>query len=53
VGSPETRAALSLVAAETAPELGFIEAVLEYGEIKPELLTSDVGLAEIIRRQRC
>jgi len=47
----ETRAALSLVLPMTAPELGFIEAVLEYGEIKPELLTSDVGLAEIIRRQ--
>ena len=47
----ETRATLRLVLPMTASELGFIEALAEHGEIKPELLTSDAGLADIIRRQ--
>lgn len=47
----ETRAALSLVLPMTASELGFLKALLEHGEIKPELLTADAGLADIIRRQ--
>jgi hypothetical protein len=47
----ETRAALSLVLPMTASELGFLETLLEHGEIKPELLTPDARLADIIRRQ--
>jgi hypothetical protein len=35
----------------TASELGFIEALAEHGEIKPELLTPDTGLSDVIRRQ--
>jgi len=47
----ETRAALSLVLPLTASEIGFVEALVDRGEIKPELLTPDAGLADIIRRQ--
>jgi hypothetical protein len=47
----ETRTALSLVLPMTVSELGFLEALLEHGEIKPELLTPDAGLTDIIRRQ--
>ena len=47
----ETRAALSLVLPMTASELGFLEALLGHGEIRPELLTADAGLTDIIRRQ--
>jgi hypothetical protein len=47
----ETRAALSLVLPMTASELGFLEALLGHGEIRPELLTTDAGFADIIRRQ--
>jgi hypothetical protein len=47
----ETRAALSLVLPMTASELGFLDALLDHGEIKPELLAPDAGLADVIRRQ--
>ena len=47
----ETRAALGLVLPMSTPELAFLEALLKHGEVKPELLTSDAGLADIIRRQ--
>jgi predicted nucleotidyltransferase component of viral defense system len=47
----ETRAALSLVLPMTASELGFLEALLGHGEIKPEFLTADAGLADTICRQ--
>ena len=47
----ETRTALGLVLPLTASELGFLEALLEHGEIKPDFLTPDASLADIIRRQ--
>ena len=39
------------VARMPASEVGFLEALLEHGVIKPELLTADAGLADVIRRQ--
>jgi predicted nucleotidyltransferase component of viral defense system len=47
----ETRTALGLVLPMTASELGFLEALLEHGEIKPDFLTPDASLADNIRRQ--
>ena len=47
----ETRTALVLVLPMTASELGFLEALLEHGEIKPDFLTPDASLADNIRRQ--
>jgi hypothetical protein len=47
----EARAALGLVLPMSPAESGFLEALLEKGEVKPDLLTQDAGLADIIRRQ--
>jgi hypothetical protein len=47
----ETRTALGVVLPLTDSEHGFLDAVLERGEIKPEMLTTDAGLADRIRRQ--
>jgi predicted nucleotidyltransferase component of viral defense system len=47
----ETRTALGVVLPLNGSEHGFLDAVLERGEIKPEMLTTDAGLADRIRRQ--
>lgn len=43
------RKELSVVLPLTAEELAFLNQILDHGEIKPELLTADTGLAERVK----
>lgn len=47
----QCRQALSLVLPFTENESEFLDALLERGEIIPDLLTADAQLQELIRRQ--